>query len=94
MEAAPLNSTEINWTREPNFKFDTEVDALMALEDLGDQLRAAREQVRVTMQYLSAAVVAAGKVREEGGEISFQAIVHSSGVARQTVADMLGRPAN
>ena len=92
MELAPINSTEVNWTLEPNFDFETEVDALVALEDLGDQLRVAREQVRVTMQYLTAAVIAAGEVREEDGKISFQAIVNSSGVARQTIADMLGRP--
>lgn len=89
MELGELNSTEVLWNQAPNFVFDTEVDALIALDDLGDQLRAAREQVDQTMRYLRAAVRAADEVVEDDGPIAFQALVNHSGLARQTVKDML-----
>jgi hypothetical protein len=82
-----LVESGIAWNREPVFVFETEVDALQTLEALGDQLKAAREQVRQIMRYMRAAVPAA---RHNGeGDTNPQAIISHSGLARQTVYDML-----
>lgn len=81
-------STELDWTKEPVFEFATEVDALQALQFLGDDLRAAREQVSQIMRYMNAAVRAARTTAE--GETQPQAIINHSGLARQTVYDILG----
>lgn len=81
---------DIQWGKTPDFKFDTEVDALMTLQDLSVELEAARRQVREVMRYMVAAVKAAGEVRDEAGWARPQAIVSHSGLARQTVYDILG----
>lgn len=80
-------SVNIDWTADPNFAFDTEVDALMTLETLGWELTSAREQVRQVMRYMTAAVKAARDCGE--GPVSKQAIIGHSGLARQTLYDML-----
>ena len=84
---------DIDWTKEPTFIFGNEVDALETLAVLGDDLRAAREQVRQIMRYTSAAVIAARKVEEDGKKTSPQAIINHSGLARQTVYNLLGEKA-
>ncbi len=77
----------IDWTREASFDFDSEVDALETLAELGDELRSAREQVREVTRYLQAAVIAArGQV-----DASPTAIINHAGLARQTVYTMLGQ---
>lgn len=84
--------TELDWTKHPVFEFATEVDALQTLTHLGDDLRAAREQVQQIMRYMGAAVRAA---RHNGeGDTSPQAIIGHSGLARQTVYTMLGEESN
>ena len=81
---------DIDWTADPEFTFDTEVDALMTLQDLSEELASAREQVRQVMRYMTAAVKAAGEVAEENGApVKAQAIIGHSGLARQTVYDIL-----
>lgn len=80
----------VDWTKEPVFNFATEVEALQMLEALGDELRAAREQERHCMRYMAAAVQAARQVTEDGQRVSKQAIIGSSGLARQTVYNLLG----
>lgn len=78
----------VTWNHEPVFEFATEVDALQTVEVLGEQLRAAREQVRQIMRWIEAAVPAA---RHNGeGETTPQAIINHSRLARQTVYDILG----
>lgn len=85
---APLNSTEVDWTANPNYSFDTEVEGLEALIELGDHLRAARREVEETMRYLRAAVIA---TRENGeGTTQAQAIINHSGLSRRTVYQILG----
>ncbi|WP_131888787.1 hypothetical protein [Actinomadura rubrisoli] len=80
--------TDLDWTKEPVFEFETEVDALQTLQFLGEDLKAAREQVRHIMRYMDAAVRAA---RHNGeGDTQPQAIINHSGLARQTVYNMLG----
>jgi hypothetical protein len=81
---------EVDWTKEPEFDFETEVDALQALEMLGDELRSAREQARQVMRYMAAAVKGAGAM-DEGQRPTRQAIIGHSGLARQTVYDLLGK---
>jgi citrate lyase alpha subunit len=81
----------VHWLHDPVFKFETEVDALRMLEILGDELKVAREQVRHTTRYLAAAVQAARQVTEDDGKpVSKQAIIGASGLARQTVYNILG----
>lgn len=82
--------TDLDWTREPVFKFDAEIDALETVQMLGEDLRAAREQVRQIMRYMAAAVKAARQVEESGERTQPQAIINHSGLARQTVYNMLG----
>ncbi len=77
----------IDWTREASFNFDSEVDALETLAELGDELRSAREQVREVTRYLQAAVIAA----REQADTSPTAIINHAGLARQTVYTMLGQ---
>ncbi len=81
---------DIDWTKEPVFNFDNEIDALETLSVLGDDLRAAREQVRQIMRYMDGAVRAARAVTEDGEKVRPQAIINHSGLARQTVYNMLG----
>ena len=71
----------VNWTREPEFEFTTEVDALETLIELGEELRNAREQARQVMRYLGRAVVDA---RNQVGA-SPTAIINHSGLSRRTV---------
>jgi hypothetical protein len=80
---------DIDWTKEPDYTFTDEVAALMALQDLAYELDAARKQLEHCMRYMTAAVQAAGRVRENGKPISKSAIIRESGLARQTVYDML-----
>lgn len=78
----------VDWTREPTFAFADEVDALTTLDELGQELTAAREQVRQITRYLHTAVRAA---REQSGA-SPTAIINHSGLARRTVYTMLADP--
>lgn len=80
----------INWLNEPVFEFPSEVDALEMLLALREELEAAREQVRHCMRYMSGAIQAARKVTEDGERVSKQAIIGYSGLARQTVYNILG----
>ncbi len=80
--------TDLDWTKEPVFEFETEIDALETLQLLGEDLKAAREQVRQIMRYMHAAVNAAHHNGE--GKTQPQAIINHSGLARQTVYTMLG----
>lgn len=80
--------TDFDWTKEPVFEFETEVAALETVQTLGEDLQAARAQVRHLMRYMRAAVIAA---RHNGeGDTQPQAIINHSGLARQTVYNMLG----
>lgn len=81
---------EVDWTKEPDFSFPDEVTALTALGNLSEDLNAAREQVRHVMRYMTAAVKAARAVTEDGEPVTKQAIIGHSGLARQTVYDILG----
>lgn|SRR4051812_10284030 len=86
------DTLDVDWTKEPVFEFVSEIDALETLALLGDDLKAAREQARQIMRYMSAAVIAARTVEEGGKKTTPQAIINHSGLARQTVYDMLGEP--
>lgn len=86
-EDHPYPGVEVDWVSQPVFQFDTEVGALMTLQDLGEQLEAARKQVEHVMRWMTAAVLAA---RHNGeGTTSKQAIIGNSRLARQTVYDIL-----
>lgn len=80
----------VDGTREPTFRFHTEVDALEMVERLDEELRIAREQEHHTLRYLAAAVRAAGQFREDGKKIRPQAIINHSRVARRTIYKWLG----
>ncbi len=80
---------EVDWTKEPIFDFATEVDALRTVELLGEDLRAAREQVRQVMRYMTAAVQATKRM-DEAERPTPQGIIGHSKLARQTVYDILG----
>lgn len=85
------DTLDLDWTKEPVFRFGTEVDGLMTLEELGHELRAAREQERHIMRFIKAAVLAA---RHNGeGDTQPQAIINHTGLARQTIYNMLGEKA-
>lgn len=77
----------VTWNHEPVFEFATEVDALQTVEVLGKQLEATREQVNQIIRWLKAAVPAAHHNGE--GKTQPQAIINHTGLARQTVYDML-----
>lgn len=81
-----LNDDElVDWISEPVFNFPEEIDGLMMLQALGDELRQARKQVEHCMRYLTSAARAA----HEAGATP-QAIINESGLARQTVYNMIG----
>lgn len=87
----PLDvGTDLDWTKDPVFEFATEVSALETVHALGQDLTAARDQVRQIMRYMTAAVQAARRVEEDGESVTPQAIINHSGLARQTVYNMLG----
>lgn len=77
------------WDKEPVFDFATEADALRTFELLGEDLRAAREQARQVMRYMTAAVLAA-KTMNEAERPTAQGIIGHSKLARQTVYNILG----
>lgn len=79
----------VDWVSEPVFQFETELDALAMIQRLGEELGSARKQVEHCMRYLTAAVRAASNPIEDGKPVSKQAIISHSGLARQTVYDML-----
>lgn len=80
--------TDFDWTKEPVFQFETEVEALMTVQQLGEEIAATREQLKHLMRYMAAAARAA---RHNGeGDTQPQAIINHSGLARQTVYNMLG----
>lgn len=79
----------IDWTVDPEFAFGTEVDALMALQQLDHELQGAREHVEHCMRYMKKAVRAARAVEEDGHRVSKEAIINHTSLARQTVYDML-----
>ena len=83
----------IDWTEEPEFKFLTEVDALQTLELLGNDLKAAREQIKYLMRYIQAAAVSARNGTVQDGPVAPQAIIGHTGLARQTVYNMIGEKA-
>lgn len=87
-ELYATDADSIDWTLDPTFKFATEVDALQTLEFLGHELKAAREQARQIMRYIQAAVDASQATTEDG-KVAPQAIINHSGLARQTVYNML-----
>lgn len=76
---------QVNWLQQPVFEFDDEAQALMTLQALREDLEGAREQVRHTMRWMDAAVRAAKEVANP------QSIIAESGLARQTVYNMLGK---
>ncbi|GAA1281561.1 hypothetical protein [Saccharothrix xinjiangensis] len=78
----------IRWDADPVFEFADEVDALMTVELLGQELKAARRQVEATMAYLATAMRAARKVHEDGRPTSKKAIWDASGLAKQTAYDI------
>lgn len=80
---------DVRWDKEPVFEFATEVDALRTIELLGEDLRAAREQVRQVMRYLGGAVQAT-KTMDETERPKPQGIIGHSRLARQTVYNLLG----
>ncbi|MFJ1459728.1 hypothetical protein [Nocardia sp. N2S4-5] len=80
----------IDWTAEPIFQFATEVDALVVLQNLGDDLRRAREEERHVLRYMEAAAKAARAGTTEDGPVKPQAIIGHSGVSRRTVYNWLG----
>lgn len=84
------NGDSIEWTADPDFQFETEVDALQVLQLLGEDLRAAREQVQQIMRYMEAAAKAAHAGTEQDGPVAPQAIINETGVARQTVYNWIG----
>ena len=86
-DADELIEHGVTWNHEPVFEFATEVDALQTVEVLGEQLRAAREQVNQTMRWIEAAIPAAHLNGE--GKTQPQAIINHSGLARQTVYNLL-----
>lgn len=77
----------VRWDQSPRFDFATEVDALEALQTLGDHLAGARREVEETMRYLRSAVRAARLNGE--GLTSADAIIGHSGLSRRTVYKML-----
>lgn len=77
------------WDADPAFDFENEVDALMTLETLGYGLASARRQVEEYMRYMTAAILAARQVTEDGTPVSAQAIINHSGLARQTVYNII-----
>jgi hypothetical protein len=80
---------EVDWTKDPEFDFAWEVDALETLAWLSEDLKAAREQVRQIMRYMNAAVKGAHAMNEAERPTP-QAIINHSGLARQTVYNLLG----
>lgn len=80
----------IGWTVDPVFQFDTEIDALQTLKTLGEELRTAREQVRHVLRYMEAAAKAARAGTTQDGQVTPQAIIGHTGVARQTVYNWIG----
>lgn len=80
----PEGTEGISWNDEPVFQFATEVDALRTLQLLGEDLAAARENVRHITRHLEAAARAARQGTAEG-PVTPQAIINESGVARRTV---------
>ncbi|MFC1410515.1 hypothetical protein ACEZCY_14750 [Streptacidiphilus sp. N1-12] len=88
----PDDDPLVHWLHDPIFDFATEPEALMMLEELADELRVAREQVRHTTRYIAAAVQAARAPGQDGKPVvgSKQAIINATGLARQTVYDLLG----
>lgn len=79
----------IDWTVDPRFHFATEIEALEAVATLGEELRVAREQVRHAMRYLTIAVQTARSGCENGDRVSKLALANNSGIARQTIYNML-----
>lgn len=75
----------IEWTKPAEFDFANEVDGLTTLQELGDELRQIREHEKHVMRYLTAAAQA---VRLQH-QTQPQAIIRESGVARQTIYNML-----
>jgi len=77
---------EIDWTvKKPEFAFDSEVQALMTLQNLGEDLKNARRQLQHVMRYMRAAVLAAREPMEDGKPVSKEAIIGHTGMARKTV---------
>lgn len=80
----------IGWTIDPVFEFDTEVDALQVFQALNEELRTAREQERHILRYMEAAAKAAHGGTAQDGQVTPQAIINESGVARATVYKWIG----
>ncbi len=87
--AAPDADSFVDWTREAYFDFESEVDALTTIQELGDELAAARKHVEHTMRYLRAAIVAARKPDENGEQTSAEALIGHSGLSRRTVYQII-----
>lgn len=82
----------VDWVSNPVFDFTDETAALKMLNALGEEVRAARTQEHHAMRYLKAAAIAARQVTEDGKPVSKQAIINASGVARQTIYNVLPGP--
>jgi predicted alpha/beta hydrolase len=74
----------VDWTRDPFFEFTDEVDALTTVQELGDELVAARKQVEHTMRYLREAIL-----RAHADGTKAEALIGHSGLARRTVYQMI-----
>ncbi|MEV0149677.1 MULTISPECIES: hypothetical protein [unclassified Nonomuraea] len=90
-ELAKGESDGLNWTLDPVFAFETEVDALQVLQLLADDLNAARKQLHHVMRYMEAAVKAAGATVEDGERVRPQAIINHTRLSRRTVYKWLGQ---
>lgn len=75
----------VDWTKPAEFQFANEVDGLTTLQELGEELRQAREQVAHITRYLHVAVQSLSRQHHTQP----QAMIRESGLARQTVYDML-----
>ncbi|MGW6698874.1 hypothetical protein [Nocardia sp. NPDC055049] len=83
-------AASVGYTVDPQFEFETEVDALMTLQLLADDLRGARELERHILRYMAAASAAAHRGTAQDGPVAPQSIIMETGVARQTVYNWIG----
>lgn len=79
------NGSFVVWGQPATFEFADEIDALKTIDQLGDELRSARRQVEEITRYLKQAI--ADGHRQVG--VSPQALINTSGLARQTVYDVI-----
>ena len=74
----------VRWDTEPEFLFPSQAEAMQTLEHLGKEVVLLRQQMAHTMRYIKLAARSAN-----GAELmSKNAIITTTGLARQTVLDM------